>query len=75
MEKLSDQGRLRPWMGFVLFGVVMAFFIFVCAPLQQHLGIPGLVLTELGFLIMAVVYCLGISSDRSFSSWEHSPSR
>ena len=58
MEKLSDQGRLRPWMGFVLFGVLMAFFIFVCAPLQQHLGIPGLVLTELGFLIMAVVYCL-----------------
>lgn len=58
MEKLSDQGRLRPWMGFVLFGVLMAFFIFVCAPLQQHLGIPGLVLTELGFLILAVVYCL-----------------
>ena len=58
MEKLSDQGRLRPWMGFVLFGVVMAFFIFVCAPLQQNLGIPGLVITELAFLAMAVIYCL-----------------
>ena len=58
MEKLSDQGRLRPWMGFVLFGVVMAFFIFVCAPLQQNLGIPGLIITELAFLAMAVVYCL-----------------
>ena len=58
MEKLSDQGRLRPWMGFVLFGVLMAFFIFVCAPLQQNLGIPGLVITELAFLAMAVIYCL-----------------
>ena len=58
MEKLSDQGRLRPWMGFVLFGVVMAFFILVCAPLQQNLGIPGLVITELAFLAMAVIYCL-----------------
>ena len=58
MEKLSDQGRLRPWMGFVLFGVLMAFFIFACAPLQQNLGVTGLVLTELGFLVIAVVYCL-----------------
>lgn len=58
MERLSDQGRLRPWMGFVLFGVLMAFFILVCAPLQQNLGIPGLVITELAFLAMAVIYCL-----------------
>ena len=58
MEKVSDQGRLRPWMGFVLFAVLMAFFIFVCAPLQNNLGIPGLVITELAFLAMAVVYCL-----------------
>ena len=58
MEKLSDQGRLRPWMGFVLFGVLMAFFILVCAPLQQNLGIPGLIITELAFLAMAVIYCL-----------------
>ena len=58
MQKISDQGRLRPWMGFLLFGVLMAFFIFVCAPLQQNLGIPGLVITELGFVAMAVIYCL-----------------
>ncbi len=58
MQKLSDQGRLRPWMGFILFGVLMAFFIFVCAPLQQNLGITGLVITELGFVAIAVIYCL-----------------
>jgi len=58
MEKISDQTRLRPWMGFVLFIAVMVFFIFGAAPLQQNLGIPGLVLTELGFLVIAVIYCL-----------------
>ena len=58
MEKISDQGRLRPWMGLVLFGAFMAFFVFVCAPLQQKLGIPGLVITEFGFLAIAVIYCL-----------------
>lgn len=58
MQKISDQGRLRPWMGIVLFGVVMAFMIFVASPLQLNLGIPGLILTELGFLAIAIVYCL-----------------
>ncbi|MBR4948510.1 MAG: CPBP family intramembrane metalloprotease [Clostridiales bacterium] len=58
MQKISDQGRLRPWMGIILFGVLMAFMIFVCAPLQLNLGIPGLIITELGFAAMAVIYCL-----------------
>lgn len=58
MEKLSEQTKLRPWMGFALFAVVMAIFIFGFVPLQQNLGIPGLIITELGFLVLAVVYCL-----------------
>ena len=45
-------------MGILLFGVLMAFFIFVCAPLQLNLGIPGLIITELGFVALAVIYCL-----------------
>ncbi|MCR5383829.1 MAG: CPBP family intramembrane metalloprotease [Saccharofermentans sp.] len=58
MQKISDQGRLRPWMGFVLFGVLMAFMIFAAYPLQTNFGILGLILTELGFLALAVGYCL-----------------
>ena len=58
MQKISDQGRLRPWMGFVLFGVLMAFMIFAAYPLQTNFGIPGLILTELGFFVLAVGYCL-----------------
>ena len=41
MEKISDQGRLRPWMGFVLFGILMLLFLTVCTPLQLNLGIPA----------------------------------
>ena len=58
MEKISDQGRLRPWMGFVLFGILMLLFLTVCTPLQLNLGIPGLVITELLFGLIAVLYCL-----------------
>ena len=58
MQKISDQGRLRPWMGIILFGVLMAFMIFVASPLQINYGIPGLIITEFGFLAMAVIYCL-----------------
>ncbi len=58
MEKLSEQTKLRPWMGLLLFTVVMALFLFAFTPLQLNLGIPGLIITELGFLVLAVVYCL-----------------
>ena len=57
MQKTSDQGRLRPWMGIILFGVLMAFMLFIASPLQLNYGIPGLVLTEIGFLALAAGYC------------------
>ena len=58
MQEVSDRGRLRPWMGIILFGVLIAFMLWGATPLQENLGIPGLVLTEVGFLTLAVVYCL-----------------
>ena len=58
MQEVSDRGRLRPWMGIILFGVLIAFMLWGATPLQENLGIPGLVLTEVGFLALAVVYCL-----------------
>ena len=58
MQKLTNQERLRPWMGFALFAFVMLFFVFVCGPLQTHLGLVGLVLTELLFFAIVIVFCL-----------------
>jgi hypothetical protein len=68
MQKISIQGKLRPLTGIILFGVLMAFMVFAAAPLQINLGIPGLILTEIGFLALAIGYCLitGIKFKEAF---------
>lgn len=49
--------RVQPrwWMGVLWFIVVMAVVIFAFGPIQYGLGMPGLVVTELILLAMAVV--------------------
>lgn len=58
MERLANQEKFRPWMGFVFFAALMAFFLTVCQLLQYYLGMAGLIMTELLFLGIAVGYCL-----------------
>ncbi|MBR6302924.1 MAG: CPBP family intramembrane metalloprotease [Lachnospiraceae bacterium] len=58
MEKLSNQERLKPWMGFVLFGIGLAFLVSIGSLLQATLGLWGLVLTELGFLGISLLFCV-----------------
>ena len=58
MQKLTNQERLRPWMGFALFGITMAIFLTVCVWMQQNWGIAGLILTELLIAGIAIVFCL-----------------
>ncbi|MCR5250623.1 MAG: CPBP family intramembrane metalloprotease [Lachnospiraceae bacterium] len=58
MEKLSEQAKAKPWMSFVLFAVVMALFLTAGVKMQTAWGMLGLVLTELMFLLLAVVYAL-----------------
>ena len=58
MERLTNQEKFRPWMGFVFFAALMVFFLTVCQLLQYYLGMAGLIMTELLFLGIAVGYCL-----------------
>ena len=58
MQKLSNQERLRPWMGFILAAIVIAALLFAGSAMQNAWGIWGLVTTELMFLAMAIGYCL-----------------
>lgn len=58
MQQLTDQHRLKPWMGFALFALVMALFVTAGSFMQTHWGLTGLLLTEVMFLIVAVSYCL-----------------
>ena len=58
MEKITNQERLKPWMGIVLFAVVMAAFLTAGVYMQKNWGMTGLVLTEVMFLAIAVGFCL-----------------
>ena len=58
MQKLSNQERMKPWMGFVLFAFGVCFLLFAGSYMQTNWGIPGLILTELGFLAISILYCL-----------------
>ena len=58
MEQVTNQQKLKPWMGFVLFAVVMVLFIYVGAPMQTAWRIYGLIATEAMFLIVAILYAV-----------------
>ena len=45
-------------MGFVLFATGLVFLIFCGSYMQSHWGIAGLIATELGFLGIALLFCL-----------------
>ena len=58
MEKLTNQERLKPWMGVAFFVVLMGLFVKVCAWMQVKWGVPGLIATELLFAGMSVLLCV-----------------
>ena len=58
MQKLTNQENLKPWKGFVLFVITLLFLLFAGSYMQMSWGIPGLILTEIGFLVISIVYCL-----------------
>ena len=58
MQHVTNQQKLKPWMGFVLFAVVMVLFIYVGAPMQTAWRIYGLIATEAMFLIIAILYAV-----------------
>ena len=57
MERLTNQERLKPWMGVVFFAVVMLAFVTVCSLMQYYWGIPGLIGTELLLAAMSLIFC------------------
>ena len=58
MQTSTNLEKLKPWMGFILFAVGLLFLMFPGAYMQSHMGIPGLILTELCFLAISILYCL-----------------
>ena len=58
MQQVTNQQKLKPWMGFVLFAVVMVLFIFVGVRMQTAWRIYGLIATEVMFLVLAILYAI-----------------
>jgi membrane protease YdiL (CAAX protease family) len=58
MQKLTNQEKMKPWMGFVLFFVGLMFLYFIGSYMQTNWGMIGLILTELGFLAISLLYCV-----------------
>ena len=58
MQQVTNQQKLKPWNGFVLFAVVMVMFIFVGAQIQTAWRIYGLIATEAMFLVIAILYAV-----------------
>ncbi len=58
MVKLSTQSKWKPWMAFVLEALVLLFLAFGGSAMQSAWGIPGLVATELVFLVGAIAVAL-----------------
>ncbi len=58
MVKLSNQERLKPWMGVILFVIGVVYLIFPGSLMQMRWGMTGLVTSELGFVVIAVLYCV-----------------
>ena len=54
-ERRTERMQPRWWMGVLWFAVVMVVVLFAFGPIQYALGMPGLVVTELILLAMAVV--------------------
>ena len=55
MSGTKERVKPRWWMGVIWFAVVMVVVLFAFGPIQNALGMPGLVVTELILLAMAVV--------------------
>ncbi len=55
MSGTKERMQPRWWMGVIWFVVVMVVVLFAFGPIQNALGMPGLVVTELILLAMAVV--------------------
>ena len=58
MQQLTDQERLKPWMSVALFAVGVVYLITAGSFMQSRWRTVGLVLSELGFLTLAVLFCV-----------------
>jgi membrane protease YdiL (CAAX protease family) len=61
---VSNNGKqLKPYQGLVIFGLVILMFLFVAAPIQEKMGLYGVLLTELLILLFAILPAVLLKAD------------
>ena len=58
MEKLSTQAKWQPWKGVIFQVIAVGMLLFPGSFIQYYLGLWGVVITELMFLALAVIWTL-----------------
>lgn len=58
-----ERRRLRPYHGIIVFGITILLLFFVFSGLQYFFGMTGLAITEIGFLLLAVVPAVILKQD------------
>ncbi len=58
MEKLSTQAKWQPWKGVIFQVIAVGMLLFPGSLIQYYLGLWGVVITELMFLALAVIWTL-----------------
>lgn len=56
-KELSTQSKWKPWKGVLLFVIAFAWLI-GGSMIQMAIGMPGLLILQLGFLAIAIIACL-----------------
>jgi membrane protease YdiL (CAAX protease family) len=59
----SNKGKLKPYQGLVIFGLVILMFLFVAAPIQEKMGLYGVLLTEILILLFAILPAVLLKAD------------
>ncbi|MBR4010295.1 MAG: CPBP family intramembrane metalloprotease [Clostridiales bacterium] len=58
MEQISNQKKLRPWMGVLVQAGCLALFVTAGAYMQRNWGQLGLFTSEAMFAVVSILYCL-----------------
>jgi membrane protease YdiL (CAAX protease family) len=59
----KEKRQLKPYQGLIIFVLVILIFLFVAAPIQELLGLYGVLLTEVMILAISVIATIVLKAD------------
>jgi membrane protease YdiL (CAAX protease family) len=63
MDTKNEMKHLKPYQGLIIFGLVILMFLFIAAPIQEKMGLYGVLLTEAIILLFAILPAVLLKAD------------